>query len=406
MPFILTAHQRAILYAEAFQSWLVSNPADDQAKSRRRFRIQYSVLKNALAENAERLLSEFPIIAAEVKAGRGSIPLTSQDWEKLAQPQTTMDLKTINAIKDLLDPAEFAEFKNVIREEIRHDIIIEANTTYAVTAKENRNLRKSIANLWIHAKNVAAHYGIDSLKEGDIPTTPNKTILDPAKIGFPPIQPITISDTAPEKTPKPVPVEKVVEKLRAEKPPVRFPKHHKPGTSRAHPVMPSQVDIARRKTGTIAILKLADKNGLNVDEIIAFLGSEFDFPIDSTYNRTLNRDGETRIRTAVRNIIYHLNREKKLISCPGHRWRWITQETSLNTELTEALCKILLDEKLSLEIVHAETSEILIPANQKITKTHLQKVAVNHDHLVMEPSPIRNKIYELINALKNKFNSK
>jgi DNA-directed RNA polymerase subunit beta len=47
----------------------------------------------------------------------------------------------------------------------------------------------------------------------------------------------------------------------------------------------------------------------------------------------------------------------------------------LREQLTEALRNILLGEKIPLDVVNAETGEIIIPANRKITKTLLRKLA-------------------------------
>ena len=51
-------------------------------------------------------------------------------------------------------------------------------------------------------------------------------------------------------------------------------------------------------------------------------------------------------------------------------------------------------------MVNAETGEIIIPANRKITKTLLRKLAAVHDHIEIDPSPIRNKILEIIGPLR------
>ncbi|HEY6167477.1 MAG TPA: DNA-directed RNA polymerase subunit beta, partial [Verrucomicrobiae bacterium] len=47
----------------------------------------------------------------------------------------------------------------------------------------------------------------------------------------------------------------------------------------------------------------------------------------------------------------------------------------LRDQLTEALSNILLGEKIPLDVVNSETGEIIIPANRKITKTLLRKLA-------------------------------
>ena len=64
---------------------------------------------------------------------------------------------------------------------------------------------------------------------------------------------------------------------------------------------------------------------------------------------------------------------------------------------------ILLGEKIPLDVVNAETGEIIIPANRKITKTLLRKLAMVYDHIEIDPSPIRNKIREIIAQYEHKF---
>jgi DNA-directed RNA polymerase subunit beta len=75
----------------------------------------------------------------------------------------------------------------------------------------------------------------------------------------------------------------------------------------------------------------------------------------------------------------------------------------LSDQLTEALSNILLGEKIPLDVVNSETGEIIIPANRKITKTLLRKLAMVYDRIEIDPSPIRNKISEIIGQFKKKF---
>jgi DNA-directed RNA polymerase subunit beta len=75
----------------------------------------------------------------------------------------------------------------------------------------------------------------------------------------------------------------------------------------------------------------------------------------------------------------------------------------LREELSEALSNILLGEKIPLDVVNAETGEIIIPANRKITKTLLRKLAEHYDHIEIDPSPIRIKIREIISQFEHKF---
>jgi DNA-directed RNA polymerase subunit beta len=79
------------------------------------------------------------------------------------------------------------------------------------------------------------------------------------------------------------------------------------------------------------------------------------------------------------------------------------REAALTEELTQALSNILLNEKIPLDVVNAETGEIIIPANRKITKTLLRKLASVYDHIEIDPSPIRIKIREIISSFESKF---
>ena len=80
-----------------------------------------------------------------------------------------------------------------------------------------------------------------------------------------------------------------------------------------------------------------------------------------------------------------------------------TKMDELREQLTEALSNILLGEKIPLDVVNSETGEIIIPANRKITKTLLRKLAGVYDRIEIDPSPIRNKINEIIGSFKKKF---
>ncbi|MCF7817924.1 MAG: DNA-directed RNA polymerase subunit beta [Kiritimatiellales bacterium] len=77
--------------------------------------------------------------------------------------------------------------------------------------------------------------------------------------------------------------------------------------------------------------------------------------------------------------------------------------TQLTEDLTEALSNILLGEKIPLDVMNAETGDIIIPANRKITKTLLRKLAANYEHVEIDPSPIRIKIMGIIDEYRGKF---
>ena len=79
------------------------------------------------------------------------------------------------------------------------------------------------------------------------------------------------------------------------------------------------------------------------------------------------------------------------------------KKDQLTEQLTEKLSDILLGEKIPLDVVNAQSGEIIIPANRKITKTLLRKLAAIYDHIEIDPSPIRNKILEIISSFEARF---
>jgi len=80
-----------------------------------------------------------------------------------------------------------------------------------------------------------------------------------------------------------------------------------------------------------------------------------------------------------------------------------TQIDKLREGLTESLSNILLGEKIPLDVINGETGEIIIPANRKITKTLLRKLAAVSKHIEIDPSPVRIKIMEIIGSFQSKF---
>ena len=93
--------------------------------------------------------------------------------------------------------------------------------------------------------------------------------------------------------------------------------------------------------------------------------------------------------------------DKKALKAIEEENRTKTEE--LRDQLTEALSNILLGEKIPLDVVNSETGEIIIPANRKITKTLLRRLATVYDRIEIDPSPIRNKISEIIGGFKKRF---
>jgi len=79
------------------------------------------------------------------------------------------------------------------------------------------------------------------------------------------------------------------------------------------------------------------------------------------------------------------------------------REAEITENLTDALSNILLGEKIPLDVVNGETGEIIIPANRKITKTLLRKLAAAYDVIAIDPSPIQQKISNIIGEYSAKF---
>ncbi|MDP6631607.1 MAG: DNA-directed RNA polymerase subunit beta [Kiritimatiellia bacterium] len=79
------------------------------------------------------------------------------------------------------------------------------------------------------------------------------------------------------------------------------------------------------------------------------------------------------------------------------------QRQGLIDDLTEALSNVLLGEKIPLDVVDAEAGDIIIPANRKITKTLLRKLANRFEHVQIESSPVQIKIDEIIDDFRPKF---
>ena len=83
--------------------------------------------------------------------------------------------------------------------------------------------------------------------------------------------------------------------------------------------------------------------------------------------------------------------------------RYNSSVHELTEDLTEALSNILLGEKIPLDVMNVETGDVIIPANRKITKTLLRKLAASYEHIEIDPSPIRIKIMSIIDNFRNKF---
>ena len=79
------------------------------------------------------------------------------------------------------------------------------------------------------------------------------------------------------------------------------------------------------------------------------------------------------------------------------------QSDDLRSQLTESLSNILLGEKIPLNVSNSETGDIIIPSNRKITKTLLRRLSSVHRYIDIPPSPVRIKVFEIIESYESKF---
>ena len=80
-----------------------------------------------------------------------------------------------------------------------------------------------------------------------------------------------------------------------------------------------------------------------------------------------------------------------------------SQSDKVREDLTESLSNILLGEKIPLDVKNGDTDEVVIPANRKITKTLLRRLAAVSKHIEIDPSPVKIKIMEIVNNYQLKF---
>ena len=79
------------------------------------------------------------------------------------------------------------------------------------------------------------------------------------------------------------------------------------------------------------------------------------------------------------------------------------KKAKLVESFANELSNVWLNEKFPMDVVNAETQEIIIPANKKITKGLLVELAKNYDHLQMEPGPTQAKIDEMVDVFGGKM---
>ena len=105
-----------------------------------------------------------------------------------------------------------------------------------------------------------------------------------------------------------------------------------------------------------------------------------------------------------------VDKDKEKLSPPDKRRqiKKITEEyrgqsDKLRDDLTEALSNILLGEKIPLDVHNAETGEVIISANRKITKTLLRRLAAVSKDIQIDPSPVKIKIMEIVESFQKRF---
>ncbi|MBN1269411.1 MAG: DNA-directed RNA polymerase subunit beta, partial [Kiritimatiellae bacterium] len=111
------------------------------------------------------------------------------------------------------------------------------------------------------------------------------------------------------------------------------------------------------------------------------------------------------VKVSARNPIKRtkLTPAEKRRQAKGVQEEYKEKRQQLTEDLTEALSNILLGEKIPLDVLNMETGEVIIPANRKITKTLLRKLAAAHNHIEIDPSPIQIKIQGIISEFSGRF---
>jgi DNA-directed RNA polymerase subunit beta len=113
--------------------------------------------------------------------------------------------------------------------------------------------------------------------------------------------------------------------------------------------------------------------------------------MDVKVSSRLDKDGEKLSPSDQRRGLKKVNEEFKV------------ESDKLREDLTESLSNILLGEKIPLDVINGETGEIIIPANRKITKTLLRKLAAVSKNIQIDPSPVRIKIMEIVENYQRRF---
>lgn len=68
---------------------------------------------------------------------------------------------------------------------------------------------------------------------------------------------------------------------------------------------------------------------------------------------------------------------------------------AIRAKIVEELAKLLLKERLPLDIINYETGKCLVPANGKIGMAEIRLVAKQYEQVEINPSPLRNRIRQI-----------
>ena len=79
------------------------------------------------------------------------------------------------------------------------------------------------------------------------------------------------------------------------------------------------------------------------------------------------------------------------------------QIAKLEKDLTAKLCDAIMNEKLPVDIRDSETGDIIVPANKKIKKSQLGKLANAHAHWDMDEGPAKDKVMEIMMPFEAQF---
>ena len=79
------------------------------------------------------------------------------------------------------------------------------------------------------------------------------------------------------------------------------------------------------------------------------------------------------------------------------------KKDDLTSQLTDKFSDVLLNEKIALDITDGQTGDVLVPANKKITKTTLRKLAESYDSIDIDPSPLLDQVKDIVASLEQKF---